>query len=206
MNVTLLDFTKYPVDAISLAMGTSYGKYDTGEKRVIGAARLKHMSVFEFADATFRIEGISRACANQLVRHRLASYCQESQRYVKINTDSCDWYVTPDEIAENDDALLMYDKMMELSGETYKALLDIGIKPEDARYILPNGAKTTIVTKMNMREFFNFLNLRLERHAQAEIRYLAAQMFEALKTQTTEESNIQWNKICDLYTEYIKDF
>ena len=83
MEVKILAWTHSPVDLIATAAGTCYGKDDPSAKRVERCYKARHMGVFEHASVTFRIEGISRACSHQLVRHRMASYNQRSQRYCK---------------------------------------------------------------------------------------------------------------------------
>ena len=86
MIVKILDITESPCDAIALAAGTSYGKFDTSEKRVKNIIKAGHLSCTEFAYIHFRIEGISRSCLAQLTRHRLMSFCVESQRYNKYSS------------------------------------------------------------------------------------------------------------------------
>ena len=78
--------TDSPLSFVGSVAGASYDKDDPSRKRAVRCFELGHMSVFEHVSATWRIEGISRACSHQLVRHRLASYCQQSQRYAKIET------------------------------------------------------------------------------------------------------------------------
>ena len=159
-----------------------------------------HESVAEHAIFTFSIEGISRACSHQLVRHRLASYSQQSQRYV--NMDGFD-YVIPKsieqfEIGSQDDLIyfpdeVVYDgfsmqsppqayyELMRLIRKLYKDLVGRGIPEEDARYILPNACATNIVVTMNARELRHFFALRCCTRAQWEIRELANKMLESCK-------------------------
>lgn len=138
--------------------------------------KLGHMSVFEHVSVTWRIEGISRACSHQLVRHRLASFCQQSQRYVKVGTDSMDWYVIPPSIREDDMKCVEYEVAMYQCAKHYNSLLKKGVKPEDARFALPEATKTAIVATMNLREFASFYALRTDKAAQWEIRELAEEM------------------------------
>ena len=141
------------------------------------------MSVFEHASVTFSIEGISRSCSHQLVRHRLASYTQQSQRYTKIDTSGDDWYVIPPAFENaGKDILDAYRDTMKNAAQEYLAALGYSIKPEDARFLLPEATKTSIVVTMNYRELFHFFDLRLDKHAQWEIRELANKMLEALDT------------------------
>ena len=137
--------------------------------------KLGHTSVVEHASFTFSIEGISRACSHQLVRHRIASYSQQSQRYVKPSES----FVLPPKIAENEKADEIFQEALQKCSETYQRLIELGIPKEDARYIMPNATKTNIMVTMNARALINFFSLRLEKDAQWEIRALAKKMLEA---------------------------
>jgi thymidylate synthase (FAD) len=196
MNVEIITATPHPVDVISAAAGTCYGKQDMNPKRVRNCFKSGHMSVFEHASATFRVSGISRACSHQLVRHRVASYSQQSQRYCKVDVESRDWYVVPPEIAENKRVRLMYDGFMMNSAAEYSSYLKAGFKPEDARYILPEATKTEIVVSMNARELFHFIELRTSQAAQWEIRDLAGAMVDALSAYDR-----QWRELLAMRTE-----
>ena len=170
--------TEFPLQLIGSVAGVSTARGGS-EKDIANRARhcfeLGHMSVFEHVSLTWRIEGISRACSHQLVRHRLASFCQQSQRYVKVDTDA-DWYVIPPSIREDDRMLEEYASEMWRCAEHYKSLLDDGMKPEDARYVLPESTKTDIIVTMNLREFMSFYKARSDKAAQWEIRELAEDM------------------------------
>lgn len=143
------------------------------KRRAFIQARLKdaHESIVEHASATFQISGISRACSHQLVRHRLASYSQESQRYVKLGPEA-EWVVPPS-VAESPERLRAFQSAMCTAGAAYDQLLELGCKPEDARMVLPNATPTVIVMSTNFREWRHFLRMRLDKHAQWEIRNLA---------------------------------
>lgn len=145
-------------------------------KRVTGYG---HVSVIEHASFTFSIEGVSRAMTHQFVRHRIASYTQQSQRYVTY--DTLEKYVTPRSIADNAEAKKMFDGTLEKISETYQKLLKLGISKEDARFILPNAAKTNIIVTMNARELRHFFNLRCCVRSQWEIREVATEMFRQVK-------------------------
>jgi thymidylate synthase (FAD) len=132
-----------------------------------------HHSVLEHLDFTFAIDGISRACSHQLVRHRHASFSQKSQRYV--NEGEFD-FVTPKRIQENSQALLYFNDAMEKDKNVYKALINLGIPQEDARMVLPNACTTSLVMTLNLRELIHIANLRLCTKAQAEIRELTQEM------------------------------
>ncbi len=140
-------------------------------KRVTGYG---HTSVVEHASFTFSIEGVSRAMTHQLVRHRVASYTQQSQRYVVYSTSEN--YVTPPSIANNTDAKKTFDETLERISEAYQHLLTTGIPKEDARFILPNAAKTNIIITMNARELRHFFNLRCCARTQWEMRKVATEM------------------------------
>lgn len=168
--------TDSPLSFVGSVAGASYGKDDTSRKRAVRCFELGHMSVFEHVSATWSIDGISRACSHQLVRHRLASYCQQSQRYVKVGTNSMDWYVIPPSIGEDDLKCVEYEVAMYQCAKHYNSLLKKGVKPEDARYVLPEATKTHINVTMNLREFASFYALRSDSRAQWEIRELAEEM------------------------------
>ena len=172
--------TDTPLSFIGSVAGISTGKSDPSFKRAKNCFDLGHVSVFEHVSVTWHIEGISRACSHQLVRHRLASYCQQSQRYTEVGTataeDGANWYVTPPEIEASDRTLVEYEVAMGMCADHYNSLLKKGIKPEDARYVLPESTKTSINVTMNLREFANFYELRADKHAQWEIRELAEEM------------------------------
>ncbi len=144
-------------------------------ERVLGVVlRLGHESVVEHASFTFYIEGVSRALTHQLVRHRIASYSQQSQRYVRLKNFS---YVTPPRIEKDPGLRERFEKTMERLADEYERLL-VDVPPEDARYVLPNACTTKIVVTMNARELRHFFRLRLHRTAQWEIRELARRMYE----------------------------
>lgn len=199
-SVRILTCTPDPIFAISQGAGTCYGKHDLSEKRVYNCIKAGHMSVLEHASATFLIGDISRACSHQLVRHRLASYSQQSQRYCKIDVTSDDWYVIPPDILDYEDPdgvkdLLQYYKhAMSRSAYEYLTALSEGVKPEDARYLLPEACKTEIVVTMNAREFFHFLDTRVSHRAQWEIRRLAMAMRMCLAKQDGE-----WETLIGMY-------
>lgn len=137
-----------------------------------------HLSPFEHASFTFAAEGLSRVCTHQLVRHRVASYSQQSQRYVSVTDISC---VVPPKIAANREALRLYEAQLESAWKCYRELAELGVDKEDARFILPHGAETKIVITMNARELLHFFAIRLCRRAQWEIRELAREMLLAVR-------------------------
>jgi len=131
-----------------------------------------HRSVIEHASYTFSVEGVSRALTHQLVRHRLASFSQMSQRYVSQSDAE---YVTPDSIANDPDLKERYDGLMRRIWDDYRELLE-KVPAEDARYVLPNACATNIVITVNARELLHLLELRTCRRAQDEIRAMADEM------------------------------
>lgn len=132
-----------------------------------------HLSPFEHISFTFAVEGISRVATHQLVRHRLASYSQQSQRYVSMSKQTC---IVPPSVLNNEKAHALFIKQTEDAWKCYKEMVDMGIPKEDARFILPHGAETRLVMTMNARELHHFFSLRLCRRAQWEIRELARKM------------------------------
>lgn len=185
MKVTLTRITEDPILAIEEAASNCYNSEATGDGKIMKhCIKSGHTSVTEFCDFTFHIEGISRALSHQLVRHRMASYAQRSQRYC-VEDDF--GYVIPHSIKNNPDALKMYTNIMESLAEGYHALnSNLGIPAEDARMILPNACETQIEVKMNLRALMNFMNERLCTCAQWEIRQLANEMKKAIIEQVPE--------------------
>jgi len=141
-----------------------------------------HGSVIEHASFTFSIEGVSRAMTHQLVRHRIASFTQQSQRYVRY--DTLKNYVTPPSVAENAHAKKEFEETLRRISEAYGNLLRMGISKEDARFILPNAAKTNIMVTMNARELRHFFNLRCCARAQWEMRIVATEMLRQARKAT----------------------
>ena len=141
-----------------------------------------HPSCYEHAVFTFSISGISRVTSHQLVRHRMASYSQQSQRYVKpkdLDKEMLFDYVTPESVSEDDPSREQYEWAMKVINKVYKQLLGWGCPEEDARYILPNACTTNITVTMNARELQHFCGLRRCTRAQQEIRELADKMAQA---------------------------
>jgi thymidylate synthase (FAD) len=151
---------------------------DDATRRVGNMIRWGHLSTLEHASFTFAISGISRACSHQLVRHRIASFSQQSQRYVKFGGGFP--YVVPASVKKSGEALGVYRKTITDLACAYDNLIKLGIPAEDARYLLPNAAETRLIMTMNARSLFNFFELRLCLRAQSEIRVLAASMLRAL--------------------------
>ena len=181
MNIELIAHTPEPELVIANAARTCYDSaqkdLESSRKMIKAIVKSGHESCVEHATATFRLSGISRVLTHELVRHRLFSFSQRSQRYVKENEPS---YVIPDVLIDDNTAnqkLLLakdiFDKAMQNAWDAYSLLLSYGLKPEDARFVLPNACTTEIVVSGNFREYRNFLKLRLSPRAQWEIRKAA---------------------------------
>jgi len=132
-----------------------------------------HKSMVEHACATFYIRA-SRVLTHELVRHRLASYSQRSQRYVRENEPR---YIEPPEVKEKGEpAHKQFEGAMKVCWETYRDLLAKGIKPEIARYVLPNACETQIICTWNFREIRHIIKLRTSKRALPEIRAVASEI------------------------------
>lgn len=151
--------------------------------------------------ATFLFEGISRTCTHQLVRHRLASFSQESQRYVDLNKGG--WQaVVPRAMLDNPEAMRVMESFWQDAEEKYAELRSLGIRKEDARFLLPNAAETRIVTTMNFAAWSHFLWLRaVDKAAQWEIRAMGQRALEMLYTIAPNVFQAHW----DVYQEQFVD-
>jgi thymidylate synthase (FAD) len=185
MDVRLLYHTPEPERAIAAAARLCYAPVGAAEllehmtedavRRVLKTVITSgHTSTLEHASYTFAIDGVSRALTHQLVRHRLASYNQQSQRYVTYADEPT--FVVPPSVAADQAARDAFDDACASAFDSYRALLDAGIPAEDARYVLPNAMETKIVVTMNVRELMHFFDLRCCKRAQWEIRELALEM------------------------------
>ncbi|PKL39743.1 MAG: thymidylate synthase (FAD) [Spirochaetae bacterium HGW-Spirochaetae-1] len=182
-EVKLLAVTPNAEKLIEEAGRTCYLSLDritenSSDNFIQAAIRRGHLSIIEHASATFRILGASRAFTHQLVRHRLASYSQQSQRYVDESEFN---YVIPPSIMENDEAARIFREYIETSRKTYEMLREAGARKEDARFVLPNALESQIVFSANFREFRTIFSLRLEKAAQWEIRRVCLEMLKALQ-------------------------
>lgn len=140
-----------------------------------------HFSILEHLPLTFLIEDISRACSHQLVRHRIASYSQMSQRYAKVDTNE-EWYVKPESIKKDTGNFdTSYDCLMRDVSILYNNMCKAGIPNEDARMILPNACFTSTIVSMNARAFIEASTLRTCNKAQWEIKELFKLMRESIK-------------------------
>src|SRR5574337_859012 len=198
LNVVLLRHTPEPEEVVAMAAKLCYSASGVDElKQKIEAkdqaafveklASIGHLSPIEHVSFSFGIEGISRACSHQLVRHRVASYSQQSQRYVKEEQFD---YVVPPSIRQDPALVREFERCMEEAQANYtkvlKRLEELGFKGEagqqDARYLLPNAAETKLVVTMNARELLHFFRVRCCNRAQWEIRAMAERMLGLVKT------------------------
>lgn len=178
---------------------TSWKEVQNDYKSLRHAVESNHQSIMEHALFTFFIEGMSRACSHQLVRHRVASVSQQSQRYVKMDGFE---YVTPDSIKDFESKTASqlieyvdgegqydyepimgtvqnaYKHIMEEINSIYTQMVKVGVPEEDARYILPNACCTNMVFTCNLRELKHIAEERLCERAQWEIRDIVEQMVD----------------------------
>lgn len=183
MKVELISITPECEALIEKAGRTCYMSLDragreSAPKFVRMLVSRGHHSVLEHATASFSISGVSRACTHQLVRHRLCSFSQKSQRYV---SESGTGFVVPETVAASEDAMKIFAEATAASHDTYRKLVELGIPKEDARFVMPGAVETDIVLSANLRELRHVIELRGSRHAQWEIRELAAALLKILK-------------------------
>ena len=190
MKVNLIKYTQEPEKTVAVAARLCYSPVgvddlmnelsdESVEKLVRFVIKSGHLSTTEHINFTFAIEGVSRALTHQLVRHRIASYNQQSQRYVKF-MDNFE-YVLPPSIEKDEDSRKKFEGMISDIHNLYKELLASGIEAEDARYILPNASETKIIVTMDGRELLHFFTVRCCNRAQWEIRELATKMLKLVK-------------------------
>jgi thymidylate synthase (FAD) len=195
VKVILISHTPDPEKAISAAARLCYSPSDI-EQIVSDTVKdgqsaflekliaVGHLSPVEHASFTFAVEGISRACSHQLVRHRLASYSQQSQRYVGEEDGFS--YIIPPAIKEDNELLAHFERLMEETSNSYIYIVEkleekgctVESAREDARFILPNATETKIIMTMNARELLHFFSVRLCNRAQWEIREMAYLMLK----------------------------
>ena len=185
MKVELLAITPDCERLIEQAGRTCYQSHDytkPGSEKCFIEKIIKngHHSVLEHDYATFRISGVSRTFTHQLVRHRLMAISQQSQRYCNENNFD---YVTPVAIKDNPQAAKLFDEFMAIAKDRYCKLQQIGLKNEDARYVLPNAVCSEIVISANFRELRHIFALRCSKKAQLEIRKCALAMLKIMKQQ-----------------------
>jgi thymidylate synthase (FAD) len=204
LNVRLLEATPNAVALIYAACRQCYSSKFAGElfdEKEEGAAKQAdfirkvvasgHESPLEHAKFTFAVEGVSRALTHQLVRHRIASFSQMSQRYVKASNFD---YIVPPSVEADKDLKAEFLRAMAFVQESYNKLLEryqaLGKKGEranqDARFVLPQAAETKIVMTMNCRELIHFFHVRCCSRAQWEIKRLADRLLAIVKHELPE--------------------
>ncbi len=184
LNVQLLEVTQNALSVIYSAARQCYSSDFAGEifkdnvssdkqerfiEKIIGSG---HESPLEHVKFTFAVEGVSRALTHQLVRHRIASYSQQSQRYV---TEKDFEYIVPPSVEKDENLKKEFKNIMDRIQKAYNEILET-TSPQDARYVLPQAAETKIVVTMNARELLHFFEERCCTRAQWEIRKLAYEM------------------------------
>jgi thymidylate synthase (FAD) len=190
MKVQLINYSKNPEKMVAQAARLCYSSKniqeiaesidkDKQDKMIEKIIKLGHYSVLEHVSFTFGIENISRTCSHQLVRHRIASFSQRSQRYVKVAKDQ--HYIIPNNIKNNLGLLEKFKELVNKSYNLYQEMLEKDIPAEDARYILPQAVDTSIIFTANARELIHFFKLRCCNRAQWEIRELAIAMLRLVK-------------------------
>jgi thymidylate synthase (FAD) len=179
MKIELLSITPNVEELIETAARTCYQSEPKGNvgDLITKLINSKHFSVIEHGYATFKISEVSRALTHQLVRHRICSFSQQSQRYV--NESQFD-YVVPDKVEEN----VLWKGYFEEDMKTIQGMYDkwkkLGLRNEDARFVLPNSCHTEIVMSANLREYRQIFDVRCDKHAQWEIRSACLKMLEIL--------------------------
>lgn len=180
MKVELISWTRDPINTIVKAAATCY-KSEPNIKIVKRCIESGHFSVLEFTNFVFKISEVDRSLTHQLVRHRIASYAQESQRYVDMSNAQCNFPYNM-----TDEQLNIMSDTFDYMYEGYNLLIQSGMKKEDARSVLPNACQTTICISMNLRSLAHFMNERLCMRAQLPIREMAKAMIEAIKVRQND--------------------
>lgn len=169
--------TCYSAQRPSELWGGAQASREAMERLIRRIAESGHLSVLEHVSFTFALEGLSRVASHQLVRHRLASFSQQSQRYVEGPFA----YVTPSSwLGAGEDLSQRYHRAMALLDLLYEDALAAGIPSEDARFVLPQASSTNLTMTMNLRELIHVVGLRTCVRAQWEIRRLFERLREAV--------------------------
>lgn len=204
MNVELLERTQNAESLIYAAFRQCYSKDFVGDlwdkllkneisindqiSLIEDTLKSGHVTPIEHVKFTFAVEGISRALTHQLVRHRIASYSQQSQRYVNATQFN---YIIPPSIEKNPEALKKFNDVMEYLDNSYKKIQNILINQgrtksqanEDSRFVLPNACESKIVLTMNCSSLLHFFGLRCCNRAQWEIRNMANEMLKICRNE-----------------------
>lgn len=172
MQVKLLSMTQNPLETAAYAASRCYMSEPRPEI-VKHCWESGHGSICEHIYFTFEITSVSRSLLAQLTRHRMASYSVTSQRYVDMKDYNM---IIPHDINTNSAAATVFWQAMKNSKNSYMELQQLGMENEDARAVLPNACETALVMTINLRSLANFMNERLCKRAQDEIKQLARQM------------------------------
>ena len=193
-SIEIIDMEDYEkivkkIERIGRVCYKSEGKIteDSAEKFIKGLLTRQHESVIEHENVTVRFV-CDRGVTHEIVRHRIASYSQESTRYCNYSGDKFDNQITVIDLAsgfqydlskENDKAKYeVWTKAMENAEQSYFRMLELGATPQEARSVLPNSLKTEIVVTMNLRSWRNFFRLRVDSHAHTQMREVATMLYE----------------------------
>lgn len=179
MIVQLIDHTDDPEAKIGQMAAICYDADLSRESCIRRARQCKdkgHLATLRFAYATFNVREISRVCSHQLVRHPHLSYLQRSQRY--CSEDDLD-FVVPEEIFAGAE-WHVYTKAVHAAHDAYRELLKMGIKKENARFVLPQSGMTELNITGNFQAWLDFINLRDDKAAQWEIRQVAQEIRKQL--------------------------
>lgn len=203
MKVELISITQDAEKIIEQVGRTAYQSQakitdDSATKFIKMLIGKGHTSVLECCSASFRISDVSRAFSHQLVRHRIASYTQKSQRYVSERGFD---FIVPPSIQANSDAYGIFVTTMKYLDDVYQTLQALGIRNEDARFVLPNACETEIVITTNFREWRHIIGLRTDSAAQWEI----SQVCMAILTILKEHAPSCFGDLYDNYTVYNSD-
>jgi thymidylate synthase (FAD) len=187
MKITLLNSTNEPEAFIGMAAGICYGKFETSTreqhiKRAAHCVNSGHLSTLRFAHAVFRIEGISRICATQILRSKHLDFLQRSQRYTEKQKTIYPPILLNYNNELSDDLDAMIDNLAMASDLAYAQAISEGVKKEDARFLLLQGAETELIVVGNFQAWIDFINLRETKEAQWEIRAVATEIREQLAT------------------------
>jgi thymidylate synthase (FAD) len=204
-KVKLIQYTQNPEELVAAAAKLCYSSVgvedildnldkNNTEKFLNILVSMGHESPIEHISFTFAVEGVSRSLTHQLVRHRIASFSQQSQRYVRLDQFE---YIVPPEIEADEEARKIFIEAMESSQKAYDDLvarlknkhINDGLNSsaaekkaiEDARYVFPNACETKIIFTMNARSLMNFFRHRCCNRAQWEIRSMAEKMLVEVK-------------------------
>lgn len=156
---------------------------DSAAKFVANIVKRGHEAVLEHASITVKFV-VDRGVSHEIVRHRIASYCQESTRYCNYSQDKFGnelTFIIPDFLTYGSEGFKIWKEEMKQIEKTYFAMLEAGHTPQEARSVLPNSLKTELVMTANIREWRNFFKLRTSKAAHPQIREVAIPLLEDLK-------------------------